>query len=265
MRSPSSAFDLRAALTEELRAAIEELGGGAEDVKALHRCRVRIKRARALARVGRVGAPGLSAVFNDTARGVMRTLGPARDISALAQTARRLRKRAGPKTAAALKAVAVNLEAEHAATPLNVEAAHAGLKDLLALAQVWPEASARQIKRGAKRIGLRAQRACAAAREDATPGARHEWRKREKDRLYAADLLDRAWPLPRRAKRNAELADILGRERDVLLLQERIEAAPGLAGDTRAAERVVKLLRKQSVRLARRADKLGARLHAGGA
>lgn len=265
MRSPGSAFDLRVALAEELRAAIVELGEVANDTRALHRCRVRIKRARALARVGHACAPGLSAVFNDTARGVMRMLGPARDISALAQTARRQRKRAGRKTAAALKTVAANLDAEHAATRPSAEAAHKGLKDLLALAQVWPEASARQVQRGANRVALRAWRACAAARDDDTLPTRHEWRKREKDRLYAAELLRQAWPLPRRAKRNAQLADILGRERDTLLLLQRIEATPELAGDSRGAKRVAKLLRAQNARLARRANKLGARLHAGGA
>ena len=74
MRSPESAFDLRAALSEELTAAIDELDASSSDFRAVHRCRVRVKRARALARVGHSGAPGLSGVFNDTARGVMRML-----------------------------------------------------------------------------------------------------------------------------------------------------------------------------------------------
>ncbi|HYD71906.1 MAG TPA: CHAD domain-containing protein, partial [Candidatus Binatia bacterium] len=96
MRSPGSAFDLRAAMALELNAAMEELDsrGGP---KALHRCRVRLKRARALARLGEVVAPGLASVFNESARSVMRTLAQAHDLVALADTARLLAETANDK------------------------------------------------------------------------------------------------------------------------------------------------------------------------
>ncbi|MFN3465779.1 MAG: CHAD domain-containing protein, partial [Terricaulis sp.] len=85
MRSPGPAFDLRAALTEELRAAIDELETVQADPKAVHRCRVRVKRARALARIGRACAPGLSTVFVDSARSLMRNLALSRDQAALTE------------------------------------------------------------------------------------------------------------------------------------------------------------------------------------
>ncbi|MBC7767786.1 MAG: CHAD domain-containing protein [Phycisphaerales bacterium] len=265
MRSPKAAFELRTALSDELRAAIAELNAYGQDPSALHRCRVRVKRARALARVGKACAPGLSSVFNDTARGVMRTMGHARDLSALAEAARKMRKRARGKTAAAVKALAEGLEAERAAAPrLNVEGARTGLKDLLALAQVWPEASPRQIRRGGDRIARRARRAYQHAHFATDAPRRHEWRKREKDRLFAALLLEGAWRAPRRRKAGAKLGDILGRERDMLLLLERVETAPALAGEGKAARRAAKLLREVSSKLKRRADATGARLHAGG-
>jgi hypothetical protein len=266
MRSPEAAFDLRAALSNELRAAVEELESSAGRAKAVHRCRVRIKRARALARVGRACAPGLSAVFNDSARAVMRMLARRRDLAALAEAARAVGAKARKREAAALTNVASALDAEHAVmTPLDLEQARNGLRDLVALAQVWPEASARQIGRGARRIVRRARRAYrrGAAADDVR--YRHEWRKREKDRYYAAQLLNDAWPKRRRRKLGAKLGEVLGDERDALLLIERISNDPALAGADKAPVRALKALNRRRRKLAERADEIGARVHRGGA
>ena len=110
LRSVGPSYDLRAGMSQELREALDELASANDNARALHRCRVRVKRARALARVGRAGAPGLSAVFNDTARAVMRTLGRARELTALADTARTLGAKEKKKTAAAFAAIAAKLD-----------------------------------------------------------------------------------------------------------------------------------------------------------
>jgi CHAD domain-containing protein len=266
MRSPGPAFDLRAAMSQELSAAIEELDASGGRPKGVHRCRVHIKRARALARVGRVGAPGLAQVFNDSARGVMRTLGQARDLVALSEAARRAAKKGDNREAEALQNVAYNLDAERGFLPsLDIEGARTGLKDLLALAQVWPEASHRQIKRGAERVIRRARKARRRGRGSDEPARRHEWRKREKDRFYAALLLDDAWPTARRLKLGERLGEVLGVERDALLLIDRIEADRAIAGEGKAAKHATRVLRRRCVRFADRADALGARVHSGGA
>jgi CHAD domain-containing protein len=265
MRTPGPAFDLRAALSNELRTAIDELELTPTKRKALHRCRVRVKRARALARVGRACAPGLSAVFNDSARAVMRTLAQARDVAALAEAARATAKKADKKAAAALGVIGDALITASDAPALNLESARSGLKDLLALAQVWPEASHRQIRRGAERIARLARRAYRRGRRSGEIAHRHEWRKREKDRFYATLILDEAWPSARRAKDAEKLGDALGAERDALLLIDRIEEHPDLAGEPKAAKRALKALRKRAERFARRSDDIGADLHARGA
>lgn len=232
----------------------------------MHRCRVRIKRARALARIGRAGAPGLAEVFNDSARGVMRTLGQARELAALTEAARRAAKKGDKRETDALLHVADTLDTERAfLPPLDLESARAGLKDLLALAQVWPDASHRQIKRGAERVIRRARKARQRGCGSDVPARRHEWRKREKDRFYAALLLDDAWPKRRRLKLGDKLGDVLGIERDALLLVERIENDPAIAGEGKAAKRAVRVLRKRCARFADRADALGALVHRGGA
>lgn len=226
--------------------------------------RVRVKRARALARVGRACAPGLSAVFNDSARQVMRTLAEARDLAALADAARARAGKERGETSLALEHVADALEIARLERPgLDFDTARAGLKDLLALAQVWPEASPRQIHKGARRIARRARRAFRRAHEDGAASRRHEWRKREKDRFFAALLLDDAWPRARRRKDSARLGEMLGEERDTMLLIARVEAAPAIAGDGKSSKRALKALRKRCARVSGHADELGKALHAG--
>lgn len=261
MRSPGPAFDLRAALSDELRAAIDELDTVQSDPKSVHRCRVRVKRARALARIGHACAPGLSSVFVDSARSLMRNLALARDPAALSEAARETARKHGKRTAHAFATVAHGIDETAASHPsLNLEAARAGLKDLLALAQVWPEASHRQIKRGAKRLDRRARRARRRGVNSVDPVRRHEWRTREKDRFFAAAILDEAWPGKRRIKTAEKIGDALGGERDALLLMERLVAEPELAGDERDLRRALKALNRRRGKLARRANALAARM-----
>lgn len=266
MRSPKPAFDLRAALAREILGALDELERAVEKHKALHRCRIHLKRARALARIGRACAPGLSEVFNDAARGVMRLLAPQRDLHALARSALALRKNTSRKSAAALAGIADRLELERTALPaLNTEATRAGLKDLLALAQVWPEASDRQIRRGAERIVKRARGAYRAARKRPDADHLHEWRKREKDRQYAALILAEHWPQAERRKTSAALTDMLGRSRDASLLLQKLRSEPTLAGEGKAPLRAERALKRGLRRMRGKEQALGARLHAGGA
>lgn len=265
MRSPKPSYDLRAALSAEVTEAAAALDA-APKRKAIHQCRIRLKRARTLARIGRACAPGLSAVFNDSARAVMRQLAGAREAAALAEVARGVAATAKGKRATALNAAARNLELLHAAmAPTDITAVRAGIKDLSALAQVWPECSARQLAKGAARVARKARRARRRGRGAKAAVLRHDWRKREKDRFYAVSLLGDAWPEARRRKLGEKLGDALGHERDVLLLIERIEAEPSLAGDGSAAERALEELRRRRKKLARAADALGEQLHAGGA
>lgn len=264
MRSPGPAFNLRAALSQELRAAAEELDKPNAKPKAIHRARVRLKRARALARVGRACAPGLAKVFNDSARTVMRALADARDLAALAESARKTAAHATKREASALAAIAAGIDAERLALGApELDGVRAGLRDLIALAQVWPDASERQIARGARRLVRRARSAQKRAVDAHNPERRHQWRKREKDRLFAASLLGHAWPARRRRKLGEKLGDVLGDERDALLLIDRMQSSPH--EDEKAAKRALRALNRRLRVLSARADDLGARVHAGGA
>lgn len=265
MRSPGTAFDLRVVLTQELNAALKELDAIGEDGKAVHRCRVRLKRARALARVGRSVAPGLADVFNDTARAVMRTLALARDLSAMADTARMLAEITDERASQALKTTAEALDSARAQLPaIDLESVRLGIRDLLALAQVWPAPSSRQLRAGAKRLIVRARVARRHGRRTDKASLRHEWRKREKDRLFAATLMDGAWPRKRKRKQTATLGHVLGLERDALLLIERLTITPELAGAPPADAEAQRVLRTHRKRLRRKANLLGAHVRAAG-
>jgi len=267
MRSPGSPFDLRAALSEEVRAAIQSLEGSDGKPKAVHAARVRLKRARALARVGHAFAPGLAGVFNDSARAIMGSLGEVRNQAVLAKTARKLAKQSKKRAARALDAARETLEgARDLAGPVDYAAVNAGLRDLLALAQVWPEASTRQVARGAQRVARRARKAWRQGHRDGAPEEkRHQWCQREKDRLYAAALLEDAWPhsRPARHRVNKKLVKALGREHDLALLSDKLEKQPALTGGDSQAAAALKALRRERRRLSGRARQIAARLHEG--
>jgi hypothetical protein len=265
MRSPGAAFDLRAALVDEVRSAYEHFARDPANPGAMHRSRLALKRARALSKVGRVSAPGLSEVFDDAARALQRTLSRACDAWRLEQSARMLAKKTGKKRIRReLRALADRAEAQQrAAAPVSAEAILTDLNNLLLIAQVWPDASARQVARGAARLARRARKGWRRASDANSPKLRHAWRKREKNRFYAASLLGPAWPHgePRRRKRNQALGAALGDERDLLSVMERLVTDRPANRDQGPTKALGKLRR----RLARRAHKLGAKLHAGGA
>lgn len=260
MRSPLG-FDLRGALSAELRAAEAALELSAHEPKAVHRCRVHLKRARALSRLGKEWAPGLAKVFNQTARAAMALLAHSRDAAALVEAAEAAAGRSGRKGAHALRALAASMTAVATTPPaFDLHAASVAVRDLHALAQVWPEASPRQIRAGAGKIARKARRLRAQALESSDANLRHEWRKREKDRFYVAELLDKAWPHRRRLKRSERLCNTLGGERDLRRLAERLQAGGVSAGGADADARALKALTRQLAKRMRKANAQAKRL-----
>lgn len=256
MRSPLG-FDLRGALSDELRCASVALDAVANECKAVHRCRVHLKRARALSRVGKRWAPGLAKVFNQTARAAMGALAHSRDAAALIEAAQFTGTRARRKGGEALRELAAAMRrADMASSPLDLHAASIAIRDLQALAQVWPESSPRQVRAGAKRVSRKARRTRENAIGARDANLRHEWRKREKDRLYASELLGKAWPRRRNAKTGARLCELLGMERDISRLIERLQTGAVSTNFPDMDARALKALARQLRKLARKADAL---------
>ena len=250
-----AAFDVHAALRAELAAAREALRG-ADPAVAVHQGRVRLKRIRAIARLCMVKDPAAAKALNVAARAAMIGLSDARDLSALEAAAREIK----------LSDVADALaERRNALGPPPIPAARRKLPAVAAAIAAIPALSDDDLAAGIARLARRARKACAAARGDREPDARHTWRKREKDRLHALDILADAWPrgVRRRRRTGKRLARALGAERDVLLLIERLRSDETFAAvATRPALAAADAYRRT---LADRADRLGRVVHRDGA
>jgi hypothetical protein len=138
-----------------------------------------------------------------------------------------------------------------------------GVAGLAAQCADWPVLTEAAVRLGVARMSRRVGRAFLRALDRTNEERRHDWRKREKDRAYALDLLGQAWPsgVKRRRRRAKRLAAALGAERDVLLLRAY---ARTLAGAERATVKpALRLLTRQHRRLAAQADRLGRALHRG--
>jgi hypothetical protein len=267
-RGADAPFDVRDAMASQIKAALAACVAEHLDEKSVHECRVHLKRARALARVGQFAAPGLFDVFNDVARDVMHALSAARDLAALAKAARDLAASSGPHRRQALLACAKTLDRERAdLAPIETDKVRASLRDLIALTKVWPDVTDAHVRQGAAKIARRARKAYRQGYRAKRAELRHAWRKREKDRLYVVDLLSAHWPkdLAKRRASSRALAECLGKEREVLLLIEKLNANPALAGNAKATARALKASAKSGRHLRKTARKLGAKLHRAGA
>jgi hypothetical protein len=237
----------------------------ADPVQAVHQARVGLKRVRALARLGCAAHPKEARALNAAARAAMAPLSAARDLAALEAAALRVAPKRSDAVRAALLHAAAHLAQRRAGleAPSRAEAARQ-IAAVLDLAKAWPATSAKDIARGAKALLKKAAQAHKAAVAAAEAEPRHTWRKREKDRLHAMDLLDRRWPqdLPRDRRRVRHLAAMLGDERDLLLLIDHLTAHPEAAGGPGAAALALAHLNKRRIALGERADALGATIYA---
>ena len=249
------AFDVRTALRAELTAARSALRND-DATFAVHQGRVRLKRIRALARLCLPNDRDAAKTLNAAARAAMAGLSDVRDLAALEAVAREL----------GVGKIADALAAKRAALgPPPIAAARRKLAAVSSAIARMPDMNAADLQAGVARLARRARKACAAARGDREPDARHTWRKREKDRLHALDVLGDAWPrgIRRRRRTGKRLARALGAERDVLLLIEMLRADSDLGSVADRAAFAVLDTRRRA--LADCADRLGRTVHRDGA
>lgn len=255
-KAAEGAFSWKSALLAEIDAAALALVDP-DPEQAIHQTRVRLKRVRTLARLG--GADRVSR----TARALKYTLSGWRDLTALENAARETAVNARKKGAGALIDIAARLsQARVTLGRPTVDDLGAALAQLKQDADALFDLDARIVRKGAKRIAKEARRAWAQATRSRNEDARHRWRRREKDRLYAATMLGDDWPTKGRRRLNDELGDVLGRERDARLLLARLKSEP--APHTPAAKSARRALKRAIRKLSRKADALGAQLHRGG-
>lgn len=92
----------------------------------------------------------------------------------------------------------------------------------------------------------------------------HDWRKRVKDHWYHTRLLKSAWPaaLNARTKMLKDLADQLGQDHDLSMLQTMLQEEPTLFGSAEQREELLAIAGKRRDCLQHSAFKLGQRLYA---
>lgn len=126
------------------------------------------------------------------------------------------------------------------------------------------------VKPGLGRIYKRGRRAMRRARRREDDAAMHEWRKRAKDLRYASEALTArgagsAQKRMRKLARHAdELGELLGEERDLALLAERVrrERRRAFKGDRKGHRALLQAIARRRRRLRRRAFERGEALYA---
>lgn len=252
-------LDLKRALIAELCAAEAAFSTLAPE-RALHAGRVRLKRARALARIAMHAAPWTAGRLNILAREIMHRLSAARDLDALIGRASALQHGASRRARRGLDDLVDSLQQHRAGLGWpNLSQAAADVRGMIGLAKALPVLDTDDLRDGLERLDARAARALRRAEQNGSEANRHWWRKREKDRLYGHDVVCGAGLVlttaPMRVRASARLCDALGEERDSRLLLASLDSELDLIAKPKRKKAVVRLLRKSVKRATKRADR----------
>ncbi|ESW73218.1 CHAD domain-containing protein [Mesorhizobium sp. C277A] len=260
-------IDPRLPLTGEVRRILgEEIGKAlahlavARDLpeQALHKCRKRLKSARALLRLVRSGNETFCRTENQCYRQVAALLAGPREATALVETVDRLAA-AFPEQVAGggLDSVRDRLIARqhemHAGAGLDaaIGAATAACEEGLIrieglLLPDLPEHAADVLAEGARKTLRRARRALDRAGSRGEAEDFHDLRKAAKTHSMHLSLLGRLWPTPIKVRRKAvdELGEKLGELHDVFVMRVLLEADGEPLGDAQDTRLLGKLLKR---------------------
>lgn len=264
----STGSGLKTRLVNELAAARAEFDAP-DDVDrsmAVHRARRALKRARSLYRVlqpvAGLGRDGRLQPVKEA----FKLLSVARDADAMLATVERLWQRAKGGSADVLAATVASF-ASLARRAHEAELPIARIAELLRAAErkavqlpadFDAEALVADELASAYKQGRAAFRAVEAK---ADPGAWHAWRKAVKHRLHLTALWTPTTELRQILADLDALAEILGECNDLANLTHAVEREPAIAGDGKAARRVIAVFTKRQRRLRKRAMALGAALY----
>jgi CHAD domain-containing protein len=210
--------------------ALDELRGKTDSspVEAVHEARKDMKKIRALLRLARGELGGQrfareNACFRDAAR----ELAGARDSDVMLETLGSLDLPAG-LSLELRNAIQAERDADGAGDrDAAARSAVAILKQARKRVDDWPleRDSFKALSKGLERTYRRGRRAFAAALEEQSTEALHEWRKRVKELWYHHTLLRTLWPTVMEAAGDEahELSDRLGDDHDLAVLSAWVE------------------------------------------
>lgn len=249
---------------EQIQRAIKELGAVSSrpGVSAVHETRKCLKRTRALLRLIKPGLPPAQfRKLDHELRDVGRGLAAARDAEILSATIASLENIASGHEDVALEALQDQLESEAApdgAGPLDPAIAAAAIASLRrigeSLTKLKLEPDGFDCIEAGLALGMKqARRTMAAAFDEGTSEAFHEWRKTVQRHWRHMQLLSRAWPsmFEARVELARQLSQVLGPEHDLTILKAYVDKLP--EGTLSAAQ-----LQALEVLISRRQDDLRA-------
>ncbi|MER9950941.1 CHAD domain-containing protein [Mesorhizobium sp. M0047] len=256
--------EVRRILAEEIGRALHHLDAArSRPEQALHKCRKRLKSARALLRLVRSGDEAFCETENQCYRKVAGLLAGPREATALIETIDRLAA-SFPKESAddGLGAVRDSLIARQhelhegsgleAAIGAATAACEDGLKRIESLALPdQPEQAADVLAEGARITLRRARKALDKAGSRGEANDFHDLRKAAKTHGMHLSLLGRLWPAPIKARRKAvdELGERLGDLHDVLVMRALLEADERPLGPPEDTKLLGKLLKRSEKQL----------------
>lgn len=238
--------EVRRVARAQLERAIQELDLD-DRHEAAHQVRKRCKKLRGLTRLVRGVAEPMHQVENPALRDTARRLSGDRDLAASVEALDTLvQAGSGALDDRDVEVVrsALISERDRDAEPWDQKraAVRAELQAVQQRITGWtlPGAGFDLLAGGLHRTYRQARDRMAAADETGTPEALHEWRKRTKYHWYHLRLLGDAWrPVLRAHAHEAHtLSDLLGDERDLTLLLERLSASPDTFGGAAVVARV---------------------------
>ncbi len=252
-------------------AALTVEPGSDPDPEAFHLARKRLKRLRALVRLGRAAlGRELAREENNAYRDLARQLSGRRDADALVETVERLQAVADHDDADLAAGLATLHRRVSAAAgrdddePSAAADVRAGLVAARERAGAWCDEAVAEpddvgwdlLEPGFRRQYGKGRDALDELGDLPGNDQLHEWRKRVKDHWHHLELLGAAWPkvLKATAKEVHHLADLLGDDHDLAELQ----AAHGPDLDAPVAA----LVEDERERLQTDAQALGAKVHA---
>ncbi|HSL57193.1 MAG TPA: CHAD domain-containing protein [Acidimicrobiales bacterium] len=259
---------------EQLGRALVALDDPADDVLdgVVHDVRKRGKKVRALLRLVRDELDDVYPIENAAVRDAARRLAPARDAAVHVETlalvlsdATAVRRPAFVDLADALRERQGERRTELATGDALAEVA-AMLGAVDARVDDWPVATEGwdAVAPGLRRVYERGRDARAAAIDEGTPEAFHDWRKRAKYLRYQLEIVRRAWPavLPVVVDATHDLTDDLGEAHDLSELHGVVASDGGLPLTDGVRETLMALIEHRRAERRDRALRGGARLYA---
>jgi CHAD domain-containing protein len=259
---------------EQLDRALAELNDpGTDTAEAVHQVRKRCKKIRGVLRLVRGSLSASYRQENVWFRDLARRLSGPRDAQAMLESFDQLREAfsadlepgafAGVRKALAERRTEVH---EGGAMAERVADTVEALRAARVRVPGWrlDDAGFAALEQGLSRTYRRARKAQRVAYAQPTPEHFHEWRKRVKYHWYHLRLLRELWPAPVKALalQARRLADLLGDDHDLAVLQETLRRDPEALGDPGQLDTLAGLAQRRQDQFRAEAWSLGWRLFA---